>query len=127
MRSGFTGSRAFMSKAVPPPISASRKRSTGKPAAEGWKVNMMIIAEMAASFTPRSPPPRNTATAIASTTKIPACTAPTPTTDRSRSAIVTPKATASVSSTARRPRSPTASPSTMTAAIGANVGRSSPG
>ena len=55
MRSGLTGNWAFMSKAVPPPISASRKRSTGKPAAEGWKVNMMIIAEMAASFTPRSP------------------------------------------------------------------------
>ena len=44
-------------------------------------MNMMIIAEMAASFTPRSPPPKNTAKPIASTTKTPACTAPTPTTD----------------------------------------------
>ena len=116
----------MISKAVPPPISASRKRSIGKPAAEGVKVNMMIIAEMAASFTPRFLPPKNTAKPIASTTKTPACNAPTPTTDSRRSAIATPKATAMVSSSARRRRSPTASPSTMTAAIGAKVGRSSP-
>ena len=126
IRSGLTGSSALISKAVPPPISASRKRSIGKPAAGGWKVNIMIIAEMAASFTPRSPPPKTTATAIARTTKSPACNAPTPTTDRRRSAIATPMATARVSSIARRVRSPTASPSAMTAAIGANVGRSIP-
>jgi hypothetical protein len=53
MRSGLTGSRAFMSKAVPPPINALRKRSIGKPASADRKVIIMIIAEMAASFTPR--------------------------------------------------------------------------
>src|SRR5215203_5177346 len=126
MRSGLTGSNALISKAVPPPISASRKRSIGKPACEERKVIMMISAEMAASFTPRSPPPRNTAKPIASSTTAPACTAPTPTTDTSKSAIATPNATARVSSTARRTRSPTASPSAMTAAIGANVGLSIP-
>ena len=53
MRSGLTGGRAFMSKAVPPPINAPRKRSIGKPASAHRKVNMMIIAEMASSFAPR--------------------------------------------------------------------------
>jgi hypothetical protein len=61
---------------------------------------MMISAEMALSFTPRSPPPRITARPMASTTTAPACTAPTPTKDTSRSARATP----SVSSTARRRR-----------------------
>ena len=126
MRSGFTGSSALTRMAVPPPIRASRKRSIGKPAAVALKVNIMIIAEMAASFTPRSPPPRNTATAIARATKTAACTAPTPKTDRSKSAIATPNATARVSSTARRTRSPTARPRQITAAIGAKVGLSIP-
>src|SRR5215208_5071938 len=46
--------------------------------------------------------------------------------DTRRSAIATPKATPSVNSTTRLPRWPTANPSEMTAAIGANSGRSCP-
>src|SRR5215211_6601548 len=46
MRSGLTGRSALISKAVPPPISASRKRSIGKPACEERKVIMMISAEI---------------------------------------------------------------------------------
>src|SRR5215217_2684929 len=126
MRSGFTGSSALTSKAVPPPISASRNRSSGNAASEDRKVIMMISAETTASFTPISCLPRNAATVIARATTIPACTAPTRRMDTRKSAISIPKATPTVSSTARRPRSLTANPSEMTAAIGANVGRSSP-
>ncbi len=120
------GSRAFMSRAVPPPIRASRKRSSGRLVSGEWKVIMMIIAEMAASFTPVSSRPRNTARAIARTTTRPACKAPTPTAETRKSAIATPKATPSVSSTARLARSPTARPRQITAAMGAKVGLSTP-
>ena len=126
MRSGLMGSSAWIASAVQPPINASRKRSSGKPVAKGWKVIIRIMAEMAASFTPSSPLPKNTATTIARATTVPLCTGPTPTTDTRRSPIATPKATPMVSSTTRLPRSPTASPSEMTAAIGANEGRSIP-
>jgi hypothetical protein len=74
---------------VPPPIKASRKRSSGRPLSVEWKVIMMIIAEMAASLTPTSSRPRNTATAIARTTTSPACKAPTPTAETIKSAIAT--------------------------------------
>ena len=121
-RPGWIGNTSAPTiRATPAPISASTARANVTPSVGGCSVATRA-AETAACCANMTPEPSSRATLIVNPTTTASCHQPTPIAVMTRSPMAMPSVTPSASSNARRPRSPTVSPSVMIAATGAKNG-----